>query len=143
MSFVKIWIHAVWSTKKRYKQLDESKRKIIFKHMHENAFEKGILMEVVNGYSDHVHCLFRLRNDQTIGKVIQLIKGESTYWINKQQLTKTKVQWQKEYYAVSVNERGVENVKRYIQNQEEHHRKQSYEEEYDDFIYKYGFVIKG
>jgi len=111
--------------------------------MHENAFSKGILMEEVNGYSDHVHCLFRLRNDQTIGKVIQLIKGESAYWINKQQLTKTKVQWQKEYYAVSVNERGVDNVKRYIQNQEEHHRKQSYSKEYDDFISKYGFVIKG
>ena len=143
MSFVKIWIHAVWSTKKRNKLLDKSIRKMIFRHIHENAFNNRILMESVNGYSDHIHCLFRLRNDQKISKIIQMIKGESSFWINNNHLTKAKFQWQREYYAVSVCESSLARVKLYIENQEHHHNKQTYAEEYDDFISKYRFNIKG
>jgi REP element-mobilizing transposase RayT len=143
MSYVKVWIHAVWATKNWEKQLKATYRKMIFNHMYRNAGEKNILIEEINGYSDHVHCLFRLRNDQTISKVVQLIKGESSYWINKNKFGGMKVKWQEEYYAISVNEVGVKNVKRYIQNQEEHHSKKSYKEEYDEFISKNGFIIKG
>ncbi len=63
MSFVKIWIHAVWATKKREKCLSHHVRSDVFKHIHENAIRKNIYMDCVGGYRDHVHCLFRLRND--------------------------------------------------------------------------------
>lgn len=136
MSFVKIWIHAVWSTKKREKLMNNEVRPIIFKHIHQNALEKEIYMDCVNGHIDHVHCLFRLRNDQTICKVMQLIKGESSYWVNKEKLIKSKFEWQDDYYAVSVSESKVDTVRKYISNQEKHHRKNSFEEEYDEFIEK-------
>lgn len=141
MPFVKIWIHAVWTTKNRTPLLHKDIRKEVFKHIHQYALEKGIYMDSVNGYLEHVHCLFRLKNDQTISKVLQLIKGESSFWINRQKLIKTKFQWQDEYFAVSVSESKVDAVRRYIRNQEEHHKKKTFKEEYDEFIQKYGFLV--
>ena len=103
--------------------------------------KKDILVDIVNGYSQHVHCLFRLKNDQTVSKVMQLIKGESSFWINQQKLMKTKFQWQEEYFAVSVSESLVNAVRKYIRTQEEHHKKKTYMQEYEEFIQKYGFQV--
>ena len=70
---------------------------------------------------------------------MQLIKGESSFWINKNELTKNKFQWQDEYFAVSVSESIIDKVRDYIKNQETHHDKKTFEEEYDEFILKFGF----
>ena len=141
MPFVKIWIHAVWTTKNRTALLDTRIRQTVFEHIHQNAMVKDIFIDIVNGYSEHVHCLFRLKNDQTISKVMQLIKGESSFWVNQHKLTRIKFQWQDEYFAVSVSESQVNAVRKYIQNQEEHHSEKSFTQEYDEFIQKYGFKI--
>jgi REP element-mobilizing transposase RayT len=99
-------------------------------------------MEVVGGHHNHVHCLFRLKNNQTIENVMQLIKGESSYWFNnKSGLSRHKLIWQKEYFAVSVSESQMNRVKNYILTQDEHHKKKSWEDEYNEFIEKYGFVV--
>ena len=141
MSFVKIWIHAVWSTKNRKPLLAKKFRKKIFEHIHQNAANKGILIDAVGGHSDHVHCLFRLRNDQTVSKVMQLIKGESSYWINQNIPLKEKLTWQSDYFAVSINESGLLKVRNYIANQEAHHAKATFQEEFDRFIHDYDFKI--
>lgn len=139
MSFVKIWIHAVWATKNRKPFLVKEIRDKVFDHIHTNGLSKDILIDTVNGHLEHVHCLFRLKNDQTVKKVLQLIKGESSFWINQNKLTKNKFQWQSDYFAVSVRESQVESVRRYIQNQEEHHRKKTYLQEEKEFITIFGF----
>lgn len=77
--------------------------------------------------------------EQNIKKIIQLIKGESSFWINKNQLTKERFEWQDEYFAVSVSESVVDKVRDYIKNQEIHHQKKTFQEEYDEFIIKFGF----
>jgi REP element-mobilizing transposase RayT len=77
--------------------------------------------------------------DQTIQKTMQLIKGESSFWINKNNLCKGKFEWQDEYFAVSVSESMIDRVRNYIKNQEQHHAKQTFQEEYDEFIVKYNF----
>ena len=69
----------------------------------------------------------------------QLIKGESSHWLNQNQLTKEKFAWQDEYFAVSVSESMIENVRNYIKNQEKHHQKKTFVEEYQEFIEKYNF----
>ena len=144
MPFVKIWIHAVWTTKNRQPILEKKVRPQLFEHIHQNALKKEILMDCVNGYIEHVHCLFRLRNDQNISNVIQLIKGESSFWMNRQNLIADKLDWQDDYFAVSVSESQVETVRNYILNQEKHHSDKSFAQEYDEFMNKYGFkIIKG
>ena len=111
----------------------------VWKHISENAKEKGIYIDFINGYSDHCHCLISLGADQNIQKIMQLIKGESSFWINKNRLTKEKFEWQDEYFAVSVSESIIDKVRDYIKNQETHHKKKTFQEEYDDFIIKFGF----
>jgi len=144
MPYVKVWLHVVWSTKNRKPLLKHPLREEMFNHIYQNAIAKGILMDTVNGHIDHVHCLFRLKNNQTISKVMQLIKGESSFWVNQENKLADNFQWQEEYFAISVSETQVQNVRNYILGQEEHHKKNSYTEEYDAFIKKYGFqVIEG
>jgi REP element-mobilizing transposase RayT len=144
MSYVKIWIHAVWTVKNRKPVISQENRKTLFEHIHKNGLEKDILIESVGGYHNHVHCLFRLKNNQTIEKVMQLIKGESSFWFNRNIDNHSILNWQKEYFAVSVSESQVNVVKKYIENQEEHHRTKTWDEEFYEFIEKYRFkVFKG
>ncbi len=139
MPFVKVRIHFVWSTKNREPLLTNEIRQQVFQHIRENAKQKNIFLDFINGMPDHVHCLVSLETDQTIEKIMRLIKGESSFWINKSSLCKTKFAWQDEYFAVSVSESIVENVRHYIANQEEHHRRESFAEEYEGFMKRAGF----
>jgi REP element-mobilizing transposase RayT len=140
MPFVKVYVHFVWSTKNRVPHLYSKELRIkVWNHILENSRKKDIFIDFVNGYSDHCHCLVSLGVDQSIQKVIQLIKGESSFWINKEGLTKEKFEWQDEYFAVSVSESVIDKVRDYIKNQEEHHAKKTFQQEHDDFISKFGF----
>lgn len=75
-----------------------------------------------------------LNADMSVAKAIQLLKGESSHWANKNGLTKTKFEWADDYFAVSVSESMVDKIRHYIDNQEEHHRKIPFQQEYDEFI---------
>jgi len=143
MAYIRVWIHYVWSTKNREPYLNKDIRQVIFKHIKENAENKNIYMDFINGHKDHVHSLVSLKPGQTIDKVMQLIKGESSYWVNKNRLIKSKLEWQDEYFAVSVGESQVKDVREYIRNQEIHHKKKTFQQEYNEFIEKYGFPLKG
>jgi len=143
MPFLKIYIHCVWGTKNRYPFLDTPQiRRDIWKHIIENAREKSIFIDSISGYSDHCHCLLSLGTDQTIQKVMQLIKGESSFWINKSRLIEEYFEWQDEYFAVSVSESMIGKIRHYIYNQEEHHKTKTFQEEYDEFMMKYNFKKK-
>ena len=139
MAYVKNWLHCVWGTKKRIPYLSKDIRKKVIEHIKVNAKEKDIYIDSINGYHEHLHCLISLSPDMTLSKVIQLLKGESSFWVNRNKLTKLKFEWAVEYYAVSVSESHVPDVRRYIIRQEEHHQRKSWQEEYDEFIKKYGF----
>jgi REP element-mobilizing transposase RayT len=114
-------------------------REAMWNHIKENGTKKGIFIDFVNGYSEHCHCLVSLGTDQTINKVMQLIKGESAFWFNQQNFIDEKLEWQDEYFAVSVSESVLNKVREYIKNQEQHHSKKTFQQEYDEFIEKYGF----
>ena len=140
MPFVKVYIHFVWSTKNRIPTLNSlDLRQTMWQHIRENAKKKGIFIDFVNGHTEHCHCLISLGVDQTIEKVMQLIKGESAFWFNKQQLTNQKLEWQDEYFAVSVSKSQIDTVRNYIKNQESHHKHKTFQEEYDELISKFGF----
>lgn len=141
MSHVRIWIHLVFSTKNREPLLKDDFRYYLFKHIADNCLEKDIFLKVINGYTDHIHCLISLGKDQNISKVSQLIKGESSYWINQNSLTKDKFAWQDDYFAVSVSESQVDAVVGYIKNQEKHHAIKSFGQEVDEFMKRYGWEV--
>jgi REP element-mobilizing transposase RayT len=139
MPFTKIWIHLIWSTKNREKIITKELKKALLEHIIENAKLKGIFMKIINCVNDHVHILISLGREQSISKVVMLIKGESSNWVNKNKLIIGKFEWQDEYIAVSISESVLDKVYDYIKNQEEHHRNKSFEEEYNLFLKKYKF----
>jgi REP element-mobilizing transposase RayT len=139
MPYLRIWIHLIWSTKNREPTLTTGFRQLLFAHIRENARTKGIFLDFINGYVDHVHTLISLGADQSIAKVAQLLKGESSHWANQQELSPKRLEWQDEYIAVSVSDSKVDIVREYIKNQEERHRIKSFSEEYDEFLKEHGF----
>jgi putative transposase len=141
MPYIKIWVHLVFATKKREPLFTKDVREAAYKHIRTNCINKGIFLETIGGYVEHVHCLISLGSMQTIAEITQLIKGESSFWVNKNKLTTYKFNWQNDYYAVSVSESQVKRVIKYIENQEIHHAGKPYEHEEKEFIEKYGFTL--
>ena len=140
MPYIKIWIHIIWTTKNRERIITNQIKSKLLKHIRENAKTKNIYIDLINCEPEHVHATISLSSDQTISKVMQLIKGESSNWINKNKLVQGHFEWQDEYIAVSVSESMINKIRDYIKNQEKHHRRKSFAEEYNEFIEKYGFT---
>ena len=91
MSWVRIWVHLVFSTRERIPFFNSNElREKVFKHIKENAKSKNIWMDSINGFLEHIHCLISLNKDQTLSNLAQLIKGESSHWINESGLIKDK-----------------------------------------------------
>jgi REP-associated tyrosine transposase len=139
MPYVRNWLHCAWGTKGRVPFLHDGKKYQVITHIRQKAGIRGIYIDTLNGYSDHLHCLLLLREDQMLSKVMQVIKGESSYWINKNKLVRSGFEWADEYYAVSVSESHSDRVKDYIRNQEQHHRNKTWEEECEELLSMYGF----
>lgn len=139
MPYAKIWIHIIWTTKNREKIISKKIKRKLLNHIKSNARLKDIYVDSLNCTQDHIHLLISLGRDQTVSKIVMLLKGESSHWANKNKLVRGKFEWQDEYIAVSVSDSIVNNVRKYISNQVEHHRTKSFEEEYKLFIEKYKF----
>jgi putative transposase len=139
MPYIKLWIHLIWSTKNRLPIIREEFKHDLLSHIKDNAKNHSIVIDFINCTEDHIHMLVSLSNTQNIAKVVNLLKGESSHWMNENYKMKNRFEWQDEYIAVSISESTVNKVRDYIKNQEEHHRKKTFIEEYKDFLVKYNF----
>ena len=122
MSHTNLKVHAVWATKFRKPLLIKEIRFLICQHIRIHAHSKGIQIHSIDGYHDHVHCLFTLPPELSLSQAIQILKGESAFWINKQNYFSHAFAWAKEYYAVSVSESAVPEIALYIYAQEQKHQ---------------------
>jgi REP element-mobilizing transposase RayT len=139
MSYVRIWLHCVWATKNRVPLLTKEKKKLVIEHIKQNAKLKSIYIDSINGHTEHLHCIISLGPDQSIARVMQLIKGEPSFWINKNNIAGAPFEWADEYFAESASESQIQKVRSYISGQEEHHKRKSCEEKYNEFITSFGF----
>jgi REP element-mobilizing transposase RayT len=131
----------VWATKDQQPRLDKKIRSELFPHIKENAKTKNIFIDTIGGHDEHIHTLISLDPTQSISNILNLIKGESSHWLNKSKLIKDKFEWQDDYFAVSVSPSVVEKVRDYILNQEIHHQKKTYEQEFEEFIKSCGLEL--
>jgi putative transposase len=138
-SYVRIFIHFVWSIKNRAPFLIKEIRHTVFQHIVDYTKTKKIFINAMNIQKEHVHILVSMRGDQNIDDIVKLLKGESSHWINSENLIKPKFSWQRGYGAFSIGQSHIEVVRDYIINQEEHHRKRSYNEEVEELLKKYGY----
>ena len=142
-SYNKIWIHFIWETPDKQKILVRDARKKISNLLYDYCKEKNIFMKINYVNADHVHAIIDLPTNLSAEDCIKLIKGSSSFYINKNKITNTKFFWGKGYGVFSVSASQLNNVVNYIKNQEEHHRIKSFAEEYQLFIEKYGNIGNG
>lgn len=142
MPYIKVLIHFIWATKNREHLISRELKPLLLQHIKENSIKKEIYIDTANCVSDHIHLLISLSNEQTIAKTAMLLKGEFSFWVNKQKLIKNKFEWQDEYIALSVSYSAVSKVRAYILNQEAHHKKKTYAEEYEEFLNTHHFVLQ-
>ena len=134
MPFCKAMIHLIWATKFREPSITKQLKPLLLEHIKQNALNKSIFITEMNCVEDHIHVLVSLSTDQSISQVVKLIKGESSFWINKIGILDKKFEWQEEYMALSVSESAIKTVRNYIKNQEEHHQDKSFDKEHKDFM---------
>ncbi len=134
MPYTSVYIHFIWATKNRVPLITKELKPLLLNHIKENSIKKEIFIDSLNCVDNHIHLLVSLGTEQTIAKTAMLIKGESSFWVNKNKLIQNKFEWQDEYIALSVSNSAIYNVREYIKYQEEHHRKKTFNEEYEGFL---------
>lgn len=122
-SFYNIWIHAVFSTKERQPLITPEAENYIYCFLYEEFKQIGCKLKIVNGLSDHVHCLFSLNAQRSVSEVIKHVKGISSHFVNQNNMIHEKFAWQKGYAAFSVSESELNRVYHYIKNQKLKHFK--------------------
>ncbi|MBX2846444.1 MAG: IS200/IS605 family transposase [Saprospiraceae bacterium] len=120
-TYTSIWLHFVFGTKKRDFLIEDNWKRKLFLHIQSNAKQKGIHVDFINGVEDHIHLLVAPKTTQSPALIARLLKGESSRWINKQQLCLQPFKWQIGYSVFSVSRQNLDRVRNYIRKQEEHH----------------------
>ena len=100
MPFIKIMVHAVWATKDRKPLMYKANKDFLCNHIREYSCGKNIHLININGHLDHLHCFISMAAEQNIATLMNLIKGESSYWANKHLKWTEKFGWQDDYFAV-------------------------------------------
>jgi putative transposase len=136
-TYTQLYIQVVFPVKRRECLLTKDIREKVF------SYCSGIIKEcehkpiIVNGYLDHVHLFLGLNPKQSISDIVGIVKANSSKFINENSLTKNKFEWQKGFGAFSYAKSQMDNVYNYILNQERHHEKQTFKQEYLEFLEKF------
>jgi REP element-mobilizing transposase RayT len=137
-TFTNLLIHIVFSTKYRVPFLHDSTRERTYEYIGGIVREKGGILLEIGGMPDHSHLLVRIKASCSVADLVGPVKSSSTKWIHDTFSTLDQFAWQVGYSAFSVSESRVAAVRRYIQNQAEHHRRVPFEEELITLLKKHG-----
>ena len=133
-TYHQIYLQTVYAVKYRQAVLDKTWRSKVQGVIGNLINETGCKTIIVNGVEDHMHCFLGLRPAVSVSELMKTVKAKSSKYINDHKLTKERFEWQEGYGVFSYRQRDVDQIYKYIQNQEEHHQKQSFREEYQDLL---------
>ena len=136
-SLAKIYIHVIFHTKEDGPTIGQEHIKRMHQYVGKLVNTTGCQVLCVGGTENHVHALVMFSKTETVAHLIEEMKRNSSRWIKTLTPVYEKFAWQGGYAAFSVSQSQVDNVVRYINNQEEHHKKQSFREEYIEFLKLY------
>jgi putative transposase len=134
-SYAQNMVHVVFSTKGRCKAIDREFQPRLRAYIAGICKKTGIYLQSAGGTEDHLHLLIQVPPDLALAKAIAAIKASSSRWASEEGC---KFAWQQGYGAFSVSASAVPTVDRYIQNQEQHHRKMDFEAEFLALLRKHG-----
>lgn len=137
-TYTQIHIHFVFAVKFRDAVIADVWKTDLYKYIAGIIKNNGHKLIAIGGMPDHIHLLIGVRPNQSISELLKFIKGDSSRWINKNNFVKRRFEWQAGFGAFSYSKSHLKEVIRYIENQEIHHKKRSFGEEYLEFLQKYG-----
>src|SRR5215831_14387488 len=131
-------MHCTFSTKERYPFIDSDLEQRLWPYVGGIARENRMTALAISGTADHLHALLSLPGMMSFAKAVQLIKGGSSKWIHDKFPSRKTFAWQEGYGAFSVSASQVPKTIAYINNQKEHHRRKTFEEEFIELLQKHG-----
>ena len=137
-AFVKNHIHLVFSTKKHQPSIVKDIQRELWSYLAGICRNQGMAAISINGMEDHAHILFHLPPTMALAKAVQLLKANSSKWMNEK---RGHFAWQEGYGAFSVSISNTATVAKYTRNQEYHHRKMTFEQEYRTLLKKHGIQL--
>jgi len=140
-SHTNLLYHIVFSTKDRRPLLAPAIAERLHAYIGGGIGAEGGRAVIVNGTADHVHMLARLRQDQALSDLLRGIKACSSKWIHETFPGQHRFAWQSGYAAFTVSESQAERVSAYIRNQEAHHRRKTFEEEFVALLKAHGIAF--
>jgi len=136
-TYHQVYLQTVFAVKYRNATIDKSWKEKLFAVIGNLINESNCKTIIVNGVEDHVHCLLGLKPVISISELMKSVKSKASKFINDNNLTKSRFEWQEGYGVFSYGQSQIEDVFRYIQNQEEHHKKQTFRDEYLNLLKKF------
>jgi putative transposase len=136
-TFTQIHLQIVFAVQNRISLIQPSWKDELYKYMTGIVKENDHKLIIINGMPDHIHMLIGMRPSQSLSGLMQDVKGDSSKWINSKKFVKGQFQWQEGYGAFSYSKSHLPAVTNYIKNQETHHKKKSFIEEYKEFLDKF------
>ncbi|WMJ74082.1 IS200/IS605 family transposase [Cytophagaceae bacterium ABcell3] len=136
-TFTQIHIQTIFAVKNRTSLIQKSWKCDLYQYISGIIQNNNHKVLAINGMPDHIHIFFGMRPSQSLSSLIQDVKACSARWVNCSSMVRGKFEWQSGYGAFSYSKSQVPNVISYIENQEIHHQKKSFIEEYHDFLLKF------
>jgi len=136
-TYHQVYIQTVFAVKYRKAIIGNEWKTDLFAVIGNLINEKNCKTIIVNGVEDHVHCFIGLKPAVSISELMQTVKAKSSKYINDHSLTPERFEWQEGYGVFSYSQSQIDRVYKYIQNQEAHHKKQTFRDEYLDFLKKF------
>lgn len=133
-TYHQIYLQTVFAVKYRNAVIDKAWKSQLLGVIGNLINETSCKTIIVNGVEDHIHCLIGLKPVVSVSELMKTVKAKSSKYINEHKLTPDRFEWQEGYGVFSYSQSHVDNVFKYIQNQEAHHKKQNFRDEYLDFL---------
>ena len=141
-TYTQIHIHFVFAVKYRKGIIHTEWKDDLYKYITGIVQNNGHKMLAINGVEDHIHIFIGMRPTQSISSLLQDIKANSSKWINEHAYTEQKFEWQAGYGAFSYSMRDLPTVAKYIERQEEHHRKKTFRQEFIQYLKEFEIDYK-
>ena len=141
-TFSQIYIQTVFAVSNRQSLIKPGFKEDLFKYISGIVRNQGQKLISINGMPDHVHILIGLRPAMALADLVQEIKADSSNFVNKEKLVHGRFSWQEGYGAFSYGHSQLDTIIRYIQNQEKHHSRRSFRDEYLTLLRKFDIAFK-
>jgi putative transposase len=136
-TYHQIYLQTIFAVKYRNAVIDKKWKGQLLGVIGNLINERSCKTIIVNGVEDHVHCFIGLKPVVSVSELMKTVKAKSSKYVNDHLLTRERFEWQEGYGVFSYSQSQVDTVYKYIQNQEAHHQKQPFREEYLEFLKKF------